>query len=472
MPHRLQPMNILQILKQRTVVVKNSIAAASLPKKLLLFALIMAAGFGVWHFAHTSHSAPITYETATVEKGTLVTSISGTGTITSGNNTAITTRSSGVVSKVYVTNGDTVKKGQKIADITLDDYAKERQTKAYAEYLDAQEAVKAAVNAKAEADLQMWKDRDAITKASDAIDEKNNTAINPTTQEEYTVAEKTIIDKTLETAKTSFETSELQYKNADSEIAAASAKVNSALRTYQENSATIVAPAAGIVSDLALAPGLTVTASSTTSNTSGATIVSAQTVGKIGDPKGQLIATVNLSEIDITSVKANQKASIILDAFPDKTFTGKVLSVDTSGSVSSGVTSYPVKIILDQTEIAIYSNMAVTVDIITDVKSDVLLIPTSAITTSNGQSSVQVKKDDEVSTVTVEIGSANDSQSEIVSGLAEGDEVVTSVTSPTVNTKSSSTETSPFSGVGGSFSGNRSFSVGMTGAGGPPPGGL
>jgi multidrug efflux pump subunit AcrA (membrane-fusion protein) len=181
------------------------------------------------------------------------------------------------------------------------------------------------------------------------------------------------------------------------------------------------------------------------------------------------MASVSLTEVDITSVKANQKVTMTLDAYEDKTFTGKVLSVNTSGNVSSGVTSYPVTILLDPVNVEIYPNMAVNADIITDVKNDVIVVDSTAVTTTNGESSVQVKKDNKVTTVKVETGISNDSQTEIISGINEGDDVVTSVVNATSTSQTSNNTTSPFSGLGGGSSSSKSSSGGMP-AGGPPGG--
>lgn len=396
-----------------------------------------------------NRKSAVQYQTAKAEKGTLITSISGSGSITSGNNTNITTKVSGVVNKVYVTNGDAVIKGQKIAEITLDDYAQERQTAAWVKYLEATEAVKDAQKAKVTADIQMWKDRQAVLDAQEEVVNKNLGRFNPDTGKLYTLNEQTIVDKTLDEADKAFSASESKYLDADADIANARAKVASTLRDYQENSATIIAFSSGVISDLTLAPSVVIAASSTTSNTSGATIVSASIIGKISNPDGQLTATVTLTEIDIISVKANQKVILTLDAYPDKTFTGKVLAVNTSGSVNSGVTSYPVTILLDSTSVEIYPNMAVSVEIITAIKNDVILIPSTAVQTTNNQATVGVMKNGKVTEVSVEIGSSNDSQTEIVSGISEGDEVVTSTNQ--INTNSA---TSPFSGLGGRTSGN------------------
>jgi hypothetical protein len=77
----------------------------------------------------------------------------------------------------------------------LDEYALERQSSAWASYLDAQEAVKTAEKNKAVADIEMWSARQAILDAEEAIETKNANSINPDTKEEYTLSERTIMIK-------------------------------------------------------------------------------------------------------------------------------------------------------------------------------------------------------------------------------------------------------------------------------------
>ena len=179
-----------------------------------------------------------------------------------------------------------------------------------------------------------------------------------------------------------------------------------------------------------------------------------------------------MSEIDVINVKADQKVTLTLDAYSDKTFTGKVLAVNTTGSVSSGVTAYPVTILLDLASVDIYPNMAVNVDIITNVVTDAITVPTTAITTTNGVSTVQVMKDKKISVVQVELGSANDSDTEIKSGLNEGDEVVTS-TITADDSSSTDTATSAFSGTStNSKSSTKSSTSTMSGPGGGMPPGM
>ena len=103
--------------------------------KIFLILLIIASGyFGVSKIV-SAGSSKVTYQTATAEKGTLITNVSASGNISNGGMMTITTQATGTVSTVYVKNGDTVTKGQKIADIELDQDGQQRQAQAWSSYL-------------------------------------------------------------------------------------------------------------------------------------------------------------------------------------------------------------------------------------------------------------------------------------------------------------------------------------------------
>lgn len=436
-------------------------------KKIIFPTAVILLGVGIYFGTTRLKGDKVTYETAVATKGTLIVSTSTSGTITSGNYTNITTKVSGTVKKVYVTNGDSVTKGQKIAEVTLDEYASERQSDAWVAYLKAKEAVADTKSQQLSTDIKMWQDRQALLDAETRYKDMVAGAWNPDTNAEYTENEKAVVTKQYELAKSTFEADQIKYNNAPALIANAQTAVTSSYQDYLENSTTIVAPASGTVSDLALFEGLSVSANSSTSTTTGSTIVSSQTVGKINNPDGQLIATVSMSESDILNIKANQKVVITIDAYSDTTFTGKVLAVNTSGTSTSSVTSYPVTILLDPTDVDIYPNMAIEADIITQVAPDVIMVPSTAITTAGGISTIQIMKDGQPTTTTVELGVSNDSMTAITSGVNEGDEIVT-VTKTVDNSKEDDPE-SLFSGTSTSRTENRVLIQGG-GGGGMPPG--
>lgn len=170
----------------------------------------------------------------------------------------------------------------------------------------------------------------------------------------------------------------------------------------------------------------------------------------------QQVAEITLNEVDVSSVKAGQKATISFDAIDGLTLTGKVADVDTSGLTSQGVVSYGVKIIFDQQNEQVKPGMSLTADIITQAKQDVLLVPNSAIKQQNDSVYVQVVdknialanqtaasisssalSNNNLQQQTVEIGLSNDTMTEIVSGLQEGDYIVTQ----TITAQSSNSST-------------------------------
>jgi multidrug efflux pump subunit AcrA (membrane-fusion protein) len=426
-------------------------------RPVLLIALIAASYFGYKYYTSSAASS-VTYKTALAEKGFFINSISASGTITSGDTTYITTGSTGTVNRIYVKNGDQVKKDQKLAEIVLDDDGKLAQITAWNNYQSALVNAKNALTSKQTAEITMLQKKQAVVDAETAQRDSISGGWNPDTKEPYTQNELDIVEIEYPQAQKTYDAAIKSFQVADSNIALANAKVSSTYRNYQKVSGTIFSPADGILNNFTLATGVvlsgsstsTITVSTGTDSTTNSSSVTAQRIGAVKNPNGQYQATVNLTEVDVTRVQSGQKVTLALDAFADKTLTGTVLAVNTSGAVSSGVTSYSATILIDKTELNIYTNMAVSAQIIISSQDNVLLIPSSAIKTNNGISSVQTLKNGTPSSIIVTLGESNDLQTIITSGLSEGDSVITSSTSST--TKTTTTTTSPFTstrGLGG-----------------------
>jgi len=160
----------------------------------------------------------------------------------------------------------------------------------------------------------------------------------------------------------------------------------------------------------------------------------------------QQIATISLNEVDIAKIQLGQKVTLTFDAVPDLTITGKVAEIDSIGTVSQGVVNYNVKISLDTNNQGVKPGMSVNAAIITNVRQDVLIAPNSAIKNQGGTSYVEmfdtplpaplpgiqgspsaVPPTQQV----VTIGASDSTSTEIISGLNEGDEIVTRTISPT-----------------------------------------
>ncbi|MCL5784894.1 MAG: efflux RND transporter periplasmic adaptor subunit [Patescibacteria group bacterium] len=407
-------------------------------KKKWLLGLVVLILIGVSYFVvknFTQAKSP-SYQTASVEKGTLISSITASGQISGSSSVDITTQATGVVKDVFVKDGDAVTAGQKIADMTLDQASQQKQAAAWSSYLSAKNNLESA-----KVDLNTLQNQEFVA---------NQKFINDAVARGLTTDDPTYVEE-----NASWLAAEANYKNQQNVIDQVQAALNSSGLAYQQISPVITAPASGVVGGLVLTPGLPVV-----NNSSGSTGTSTQKLGEI-DMQGPIQASVNLSEIDVVKVSPGQKVTLTLDAFPEKTFTGKVTSINTTGVVNSGVTNYPATISLDTAVNNIYPNMSVNASIITSVKDNVLLVPSAAVQTVNGQTMVRVLKNGQVQQVPVEVENSSDTQTEIKSGLAEGDQVVIGM----MTTSTSQGGASPFGG-GLRFGGGGGFGGGMRVGGG------
>ena len=415
--------------------------------KIIISVVLLGLFYLLINKIFVSSTAEPQYKTSQVKKGNIIQSISVTGSITSGNNTNIYTGASGVVSAVYTKNGDMVKQGQKIAQIKLDQDGQKKQNTAWAAYLSAKNAVASAEQNKLTLENSLESSKLAFDQAQDALNK-----IDDFTK---TDLQKEVINTNYSTSKRSLTLAEQKYANADSAISIAKTQLSAAWYAYQQSSNIIYAPASGVLTNFALTEGMSVTNLSSTNSSSSNNDAATQSVGIIVNPDNQTTATVSLTEIDVTSVKPDQKVMLTMDAFPDKTFTGKVLAINTNGQAVSGVTSYPTMIIFDNSLSNMYPNMSVSADIIVDSKTDVLIVPTAAISNTDGVSTVKVIKDNQISQVSVEVGISDNSNSEIIAGLNEGDVVITSVNNSETKTNKSPAATQSvfggnrFGGMGG-----------------------
>jgi multidrug efflux pump subunit AcrA (membrane-fusion protein) len=436
-------------------VMKAKVAFFAFPLKIrIVLVLGILAIIGFYSFkAVTSTSGKPQYQTEKAVKGTLVTTVTASGTISAGGTVNITTGVSGTVTAIYVKSGDTVAVGQKIADVALDRDSLQKQTQAWASYLSAQNSLNNAQTALYTLQSSMF------TKWKTYTDKAVNSTYQNADGSPKTDT-RNLVDFT--TSQDDWLAAEANYKNQQNAIAQAQASLTSAWYNYQLLSSTITAPAAGSISNLTIAEGLPITISSTSNNNSSS--VTTQAVGTITLGQGSVQALVSLSEVDAPKVAPGNKVTLTLTAFPGKTYTGKVLIVNTNGAVSSGVTTYPAVIAFDTTEKTMYPNMAVDANIITSVKDDVILVPTAAVQTQNGASTVRTLVNGKLTNVDVVPGGANDTETEIISGINEGDTVVTSVTNTSRATQTS-TGTSPFSAFGGrgGFGGGGGGAVRVTG---------
>ena len=378
-------------------------------KAVALVIIIALAWFGYTQY-QKSKQPTVALQTDTATTGTLVVSVSGSGTISSANSAAVNTNATGVVKKVYVHDNDTVKTGQKIADLTLDLPGQQQASQALSGYKSAQ-------NALASAQAAMY------SAQSDMLTQWN-TYYTQATSTAYQDANGNPINRDLVPVSVNNDNwlaAQAKYKNQQSVVAQQQVALSAAWLSYQQSSPTIVASITGTIHGLSVVEGSVISAGAQNSNgtTSSVKVANITT-------SAQPLVTVSLTEVDVPKVAEGDLATVTATSQPGKTYTGKVMSVNIVGVVSSGVTSYPVIIQLDTDAPELLPNMSVQANIITTTKDNALLVPTSAVTTKNGVSSVRVMQNNQQVVTTVTTGLTTDTQTEILTGLKDGDTVVTS----------------------------------------------
>jgi len=141
-----------------------------------------------------------------------------------------------------------------------------------------------------------------------------------------------------------------------------------------------------------------------------------------------LTMTLNIDELDIKSVAVGQTAQVTADAVPGQVYEGIITEVGINGTTSGGVTTYPVKVQIDETD-GLLPGMNVDVSIVISQELDVLTVPADAVQTG---SRVLVKTSDGSTGegapagyeyVRIEIGASDEDRVQILSGLDEGAEI-------------------------------------------------
>lgn len=211
---------------------------------------------------------------------------------------------------------------------------------------------------------------------------------------------------------------------------------------------TVKAPFDGIIAALSVKVGDTVT-----QGTAVATLVTQKQ-----------IATISLNEVDVAKIALGNKVTLTFDAIDGLNITGEVAEIDTIGTVTQGVVSYNVKISFDTQDERVKPGMSVSANVITEVKTDVLLVPNAAVQSDNNGSYVQILDNGQPKSVAVVVGISNDTSAEIVSGLNEGDRVITQTIDPNQKTTTATTQRAS-TGLLGGFGGGGAFRTGAGGVG-------
>jgi multidrug efflux pump subunit AcrA (membrane-fusion protein) len=252
-------------------------------------------------------------------------------------------------------------------------------------------------------------------------------------------------------------------------------QAQSALDTAQKaaDATTLTASWGGTITAITRSVGDTVSSGSSSSAQNGSTsnggtnaTASAATTSTaaftIADPNAFEVK-VGFPESDAIKVKVGQQATTTLDALTGTTLSGSVTSVDATATVTSNVVTYNAVVSVTSPPSAAKSGMTANVTVTTVSKDNVLELATAAVQTQAGNSFVDKLVNGQTVPTDVTTGLQGDSNTEIVSGLSEGDEVV--VTTGTLSSSPTGTRTG---GGAGTFGGGAG---GFGGGGGGFPGG-
>ena len=345
------------------------------------------------------------YTTVKGEKGNVASLVSATGKISATNEVLIGSQVSGTISAVFVEENDNVKKGDVLAIINPDTI---NQT--IARYEAQLNSAKASLN-------------------SSKV-QYNNKLINYNRLSEvYKVTggkspSKTELDNAqmeLATAKADVQVKEASIKEVETNLNSAKIDLKNSI---------ITSPIDGVVLTRSIDAGQTVAASFSTPEL----FVIAENLEKM-----KLI--VNVSEADVGKVKENQKVKFTVDTFPDDTFTSTIYRVNKGATESDdSIVSYETTIYVDNKDLKLRSGMSATADIETDSAQNVMLIPVSALffqplslnlsdvekrpAMLRGPPSHRAKAPKEVQT---DISSKNATIYVLVNGLPEARHIVTGV---------------------------------------------
>jgi len=286
-------------------------------KKIIMYStlLLVVLAFGYWFLKKEKTSKVVTYNTAEVKTGSVVNTVTATGTVQPVKKVDVGTQVSGVIKKIYVDFNSVVTKGQLLAELDKIPLLEQQASN--------------------QADLQSAQSQLTYQEANyDRI--------------------KQLYDKKA-VSETDYETALYQFTTAKANVA----KMKSAVDRAQTNLdySMIYSPISGVVLNRAVDEGQTVAASFNT--------------------KMQVVA--NVDEADIGQVKNGQKVIFTVDAFPDESFKGTITQIRLQPVTNANVVTYSVVIDAPNPELKLKPGLTASITASTREADSVLVIPVKAL---------------------------------------------------------------------------------------------
>jgi multidrug efflux pump subunit AcrA (membrane-fusion protein) len=170
----------------------------------------------------------------------------------------------------------------------------------------------------------------------------------------------------------------------------------------------------------------------------------------------------SVSDVQVNQVAIGQRARVTV-AGTSQAITGRVSTIAQEATVTSGVATFPVTVVLDGSNPSLHAGVSASIAVVVNQVVHVLTVPSSAIRPSGGGDSVQTLVNGQPVSVPVTVGASDALRTQILSGLNEGDSVVIATVSSSVPTPNVN---ALFGGRAGAAGGGRT-----TGRGAAAPGG-
>lgn len=311
-----------------------------LPRIFILALVAGGAVFLVIKKPWAKGPTPITYTTVTVGKGKIAAQVTANGTLSARGTVSVGAQVSGRIVELHADFNDKVKKGQLIAK--LDPQVLQAQiTSASAQLALANANVSKAQVSVHDADRQFKRQK--------------------TLQEQQLVA-----GATVEAAEVAWDTAKASLTAARAEVARAKAALEQAKLNLSY--ATIYSPVDGVVLSRSVELGQTVAAS-----------LQAPELFLIAEDLTLMQIDTAVSEADVGQLKDGMEAQFTVDAFPGKTFHGKVRQVRNAPTTTSGVVTYDAVIDVENPDLILRPGMTANVTFVLAEVNDAVKIPNSAL---------------------------------------------------------------------------------------------
>ncbi|MGA8673547.1 MAG: efflux RND transporter periplasmic adaptor subunit [Terracidiphilus sp.] len=355
---------------------------------------------------------------AKVQRGDVARSVVATGKIQPITKVEVKSKASGIVEKLYVDINNHVHKGQQLAQLDEQEIVAQ---------VDAQRAQLAAAEANVgtyEANIE----QDRVNAAApDLPMYKTTLDRNLEMQKEGVVSQ-----QALDNANRDYLAALNKRDGAKAQIGVDTAKLKQARAQVLQSQAslkqleeqlsytTIVAPMDGVILSRDVEIGDAVSSILVLGST--ATLVMTE-----GDTT-QVYVQGKVDEADIAHVYMNQPARIKVESFRDRVFNGKVTKIAPLGVEKDNVTTFEVRVSIDNPGGELKANMTANAEILLDEHKKVLTVPENAVNYDNQKNAfVQIpdkSQKEGFRKIPVKVGLSNGSVTEIASGLKEGDQVV------------------------------------------------